>query len=322
VFTKHLIVAALLYTLCADVFADAPISPIPIAPLVASSGKTTLGGQLFSDARLSHDNSISCVDCHALNFSGADGRRVGKGIKGATGRRNVPSVFNAALNFRQFWDGRAESLEDQIDGPISDPLEMGSSWSEIVGKLNADPQIRNAFQKAYATDATEASVKDAIASFERTLTTPNSRFDRFLRGDEKAISASERGGYELFKGYGCIACHQGVNVGGNMFQVFGVMGNIDAYAGSLSRDLGRFDLTHNQTDRHVFKVPSLRNVAVTGPYFHDGSVHTLEQAVDVMVTYQLGRTAPEGDKALIVQFLGTLTGEYQGKALTQLKTAP
>lgn len=300
----------------ADSAANEPIAPIPLPPIAAEPEKVALGEHLFSDKRLSHDGSISCESCHLLRFAGNDGRPVAKGIGGALGARNVPSVFNAALNFRQFWDGRAATLQEQAGFPITNAAEMGSSWPEIIEKLSADEEMRASFQRIYREGITETSVKDAIAAFEFTLTTPNSRFDRFLRGDETAISQSEHEGYELFKRYGCVACHQGVNIGGNMFQVFGVMSDLSVHRnGDLAADLGRFAITHDDADRHVFKVPSLRNVAVTAPYFHNGSVPTLEEAVDVMFTYQLGRAAPKEDKARIVEFLRTLTGEFRGRHL-------
>jgi len=300
----------------ADSAANEPIAPIPLQPIPAEVEKVALGEHLFSDKRLSHDGSISCESCHLLRFAGNDGRSVAKGIGGAVGARNVPSVFNAALNFRQFWDGRASTLQEQAGFPITNPEEMGSSWPEIIDKLSADEEMRTSFQRIYREGITEMSIKDAIAAFEFTLTTPNSRFDRYLRGDETAISETERQGYELFKRYGCVACHQGVNIGGNMFQVFGVMSDLAVHRnGDLAADLGRFPVTQDDADRHVFKVPSLRNVAVTAPYFHNGSVPTLEEAVDVMFTYQLGRAAPKEDKARIVQFLRTLTGEFRGRRL-------
>ena len=221
-----------------------------------------------------------------------------------------------AFNFRLSWDGRDASLEDQARGPLHNPLVMGSNWDQVVEKLMADPAYVDAFKQLYKASPNAKNISDAIATFERSLITPNAKFDRYLRGDKAAISADEVRGYQLFKNYGCIACHQGVNVGGNMFQVFGVMGDYFKKRGNVTpADLGRFNTTKNDADRHVFRVPSLRNVAVTPPYFHDGSAATLEDAVDVMFLYQLGRPAPKGDKELIVKFLRTLTGEFRGKPL-------
>ena len=199
--------------------------------------------------------------------------------------------------------------------PIHNPIEMGSDWSQVLGKLRQDPALTAQAAAAYPQGLTEESIVDAIATFERSLITP-APFDRYLRGDGSAIGLGAARGYELFKDYGCVACHQGVNVGGNMFQVFGVMGDYFARRGGPTQaDLGRFNVTGLEADKHVFKVPSLRNVALTAPYFHDGSARTLEDAVDVMFRYQLGRSAPAEDKALIVEFLHTLTGDKQARSL-------
>lgn len=296
----------------------------PIQPLPLKAGekaeKVALGRQLFHDRRLSGDNSVSCASCHDLAKGGVDGRRVSVGVGGASGVINSPTVFNSGFNFRQFWDGRANTLEQQADGPVHDPREMATDWPTIVGKLSGDAKLDAEFKRVYGRDLDERGIKDALASFQRSLITPNSRFDRYLQGKKDSLSADEAKGYELFKNYGCIACHQGVNIGGNMFQVFGVMNDYFAERGNpTDADLGRFRVTGNERDRHMFKVPSLRNVAVTAPYLHDGSAKTLRAAVDAMFRYQLGRTAPDEDKELIVGFLRTLTGEYQGVALDKAR---
>lgn len=229
---------------------------------------------------------------------------------------NSPTVFNSGFNFVQFWDGRARTLETQIDGPVHNIKELGSSWPEILLKLKRDPAFVSAFKKTYKDDITIENVKDAIAIFERSLTTPDSRFDQFLRGDSQSITGEEKAGYKLFKSHGCIACHQGINVGGNMYAKIGVVGDYLADRGNPTKaDNGRFNVTGRERDRHLFKVPSLRNVALTPPYFHDGSAKTLSAAVRVMIKYQLGRTAKENDIERIVAFLKTLTGKYQGTAL-------
>jgi cytochrome c peroxidase len=174
----------------------------------------------------------------------------------------------------------------------------------------------NTFERIYSDGLTQFNIKDAIIAYELSLTTPNARFDRFLRGDKKALTASEKEGYQLFKGYGCISCHQGMNVGGNLFQPFGIIGNYFTDRGKVTHaDLGRFNVTQDEADRHVFRVPSLRNVALTPPYFHDGSAQTLEKAIAVMVKYQLGRPLEQEQIERIAQFLRTLTGEYRGKQL-------
>jgi len=283
----------------------------PISPTrTADPARTELGNQLFHDVRLSGNNSVACVSCHDLTRGGADSRAHSLGIGGKPTAVNTPTVFNAALNFRQFWNGRADSLEAQIDAVIENPDEMGSKWPDVVAKVAQDANYQAAFSQAYPDGVTQANIRNAIATFERTLLTPNSRFDRYLLGDTDAISADEKAGYLKFKQYGCVACHQGVNIGGNMYQKFGVMGDYFKQRGNpTDADLGRFLVTRDEEDRHVFKVPSLRNVALTAPYFHDASAKTLEDAVDVMFRYQLGRAASQEDKASIIRFLKTLTGE-------------
>jgi cytochrome c peroxidase len=290
---------------------DEPIQPIPRgAP--QDPARVELGRRLFNDARLSANDRVSCASCHDLKHGGNDARTLSRGFNGQTTGVNAPTVFNAALNFKQFWDGRADSLEAQIDMVVENPVEMGSSWENVIRKISADEGYRNAFAAAYKGGVSKANIANAIASFERTLVTPNSRFDLFLRGDMNAITDAEKAGYAAFKEYGCVACHQGVNVGGNMFQKFGAMGDYFARRGNPTpADLGRFAVTQDSRDKHVFKVPSLRNVALTAPYFHDGSAKTLEEAVDVMFRYQLGRVASKADKESIVGFLRTLTGALE-----------
>lgn len=302
-------------TLPAMAQVEEPIKPIPLE-VKLDPKKVALGEKLFHDKRLSKDNSVACVSCHSLSTGGVDRQPVSTGIGGEKGPINAPTVFNSGFNFRQFWDGRANSLEEQVVGPVHNPKEMGSNWQEVLGKLSKDSALAAQFKDAYSDGLQAKNIQDAIAVFERSLTTPNARFDKYLRGDKTALTAEELKGYQLFKSYGCVACHQGVNAGGNMFQVFGVMGDYFAKRGNVTEaDLGRFNVTKNPADKYMFKVPSLRNVAMTAPYFHDGSAKTLSDAVDVMFRYQLGRPAPQGDKDYIVKFLHTLTGEYKGKSL-------
>jgi cytochrome c peroxidase len=295
--------------------ASEPIKPIP-TDIKVDERKAALGEKLFSDKRLSKDNSVSCASCHALGTGGVDRASVSTGIGGVKGPINAPTVFNAGFNFRQFWDGRASSLEEQAAGPVHNPKEMGSNWQEVIGKLSADKKLVALFKAAYPDGVQAKNIQSALAEFQRSLVTPNAKFDRYLRGEKNALTEDEQKGYQLFKNYGCVACHQGVNVGGNMYQVFGVMGDYFKQRGNISdADLGRYNVTKNEADKHMFKVPSLRNVALTPPYFHDGSVKTLHEAVEVMFRYQLGRSAPQSDKDLIVKFLQTLTGEFKGKPL-------
>lgn len=284
-----------------------PIQPLPAVKLDQS--KVELGRLLFHETRFSRDNTLSCASCHDLNQGGVDRQRVSTGVGGGKGGINSPTVLNSGFNFRQFWDGRAASLEEQADGPVHNSLELASNWPDIIKKLRQDPDYPRLFAALYPEGITSHAIKDAIVTFERSLVTP-SRFDRYLRGDTKAITAQEQQGYALFKSYGCVACHQGVNIGGNMYQYFGVMGNYFQDRGNITpADYGRFNVTGKEEDRFLFKVPSLRNVALTPPYFHDGSAETLDAAVAVMAKYQLGRVLPDSDRALIVQFLQSLTGE-------------
>lgn len=289
----------------------APIQPLP-AGVPLDKRKVALGKRLFHETRLSKDGTISCASCHDLTQGGADSRRVSTGVGGAQGDVNTPTVFNSALNFKQFWDGRADTLEQQIDGPIMHPKEMGSTWPDIVEKLQADPSYVSAAGAIYSDGITPDNVRDSIATFERSLSTPNSRFDRYLQGEVAALSESERAGYALFQEIGCITCHQGANLGGNTFQTFGLVHNYFADRGEITKaDLGRFNVTGKERDKFKFKVPTLRNISKTAPYFHDGSAATLEDAVQVMTRYQLGHDLEADEVASIVGFLRTLDGEYE-----------
>ncbi len=292
-----------------------PIKPIP-DEIEVHAEKAALGRELFHDPRLSRDDTISCASCHDLRSGGDDGRRVSVGIEGQAGLINSPTVFNSGLNFKQFWDGRAGTLEQQIDDPVQSPLEMGSLWPDVVAKLYQDRDYPRRFKALYPDGISRDSIRNAIAEFMRSLNTPNGRFDRWLKGDEEALDRVEKHGYALFKYYGCVSCHQGANVGGNMFQVFGVLNEYFRKRGNITEaDLGRYNVTGNPADRHAFKVPSLRMAARTAPYLHDGSAATLRDAVDAMFEFQLGRDAPDEDKEAIVAFIKTLAGE--SKELTQ-----
>jgi len=286
-----------------------PLQPLPQS-MEPDSTRVALGSKLFSDPRLSVDGSVACSNCHRLTSGGQDGRRTSVGVHGASGDINAPSVFNSGFNFVQFWDGRANTLEEQMGNPLTNPVEMGSDWTHALAFLTRDADYFALFRAAFPDGITEANVRSAIASFERTLATPNCRFDRWLRGDKLALNDTEKAGYERFKAVGCIACHQGANVGGNMFQRFGVMGEYFQDRGHIvNADYGRFNVTRAEVDRFVFRVPSLRNVELTAPYFHDGSAATLEQAVGTMAKYQLGQTLNSAGIAEIVAFLKTLTGQ-------------
>lgn len=294
--------------------------PNAFQPIPSTAGlnpyKVSLGEKLFLDPRLSSDNQIACSNCHQLSLNGAMNVPLAVGVGGAIGVVNVPSVFNSRFNFSQFWDGRANTLEDQVSGPVHNPIEMDSDWQQVISKLNQDADYQRQFKAIYSTGITSDNIQDAIAEFDRALVTPNAPFDRFLKGDQTALNEQQKKGYQLFQDYGCSSCHQGVNIGGNLFQKFGTVGNYFDGKNISKQDLGRFNVTGEITDLHVFKVPSLRNVAITGPYLHDGSIASLEQMISIMATYQLGRDLSLQEVQAIKAFLTSLTGEWKGKPLS------
>lgn len=287
---------------------DSIVVPIP-TDLAFDPQKASLGSKLFHDPILSKDRTVSCASCHDLASGGDDGRPTSIGVDGARGVRNAPTVLNARFAFRQFWDGRAMSLEEQLDGPINHPDEMASSWELVVERLRGEASYVTEFATLYADGITEQTVRNALCEFERSLFTPNSRFDRFLAGEPNALTQVERDGWTLFQDIGCVTCHQGVNLGSNSFQPFGVMGNYFADRQIANPDPGRFGVTGKERDRHRFKVPTLRNVARTAPYFHDGSTASLDDAVRIMARYQLGFDLEPDEVTKIVAFLKTLDGE-------------
>jgi cytochrome c peroxidase len=290
---------------------DEPLQPLPAAALV-DPRRSAVGMQLFSTATLSSDGSVSCATCHPLDRGGADGFVHSRGANGRETALNTPTIYNVSLNFRFNWNGAYDRLEDALDAPIA--LTLGTTWGAIEDKLRADPAWRASFELAYSDGVTTANIKDALSRYIDTLITPDARFDQFLRGDIDALTNDERRGYEKFKTLGCSTCHQGANVGGNMFQRLGVMHDYfqarveQGGPAPTSADLGRYETTKQQSDRHVFRVPSLRNVAFTPPYFHDGSMPTLELAVMEMGYVQLGTRLSNEDVELLVAFLKTLTG--------------
>lgn len=298
-----------------------PITPIPLA-IKLDARKVALGRRLFNDPQLSHDNTISCTTCHDLTKGGADGLPFPIGIDKKQGKINTLTVFNSGFNFRLFWDGRAASLEDQMDFPLQHPDEMAATWPEVIAKLEKDAGYRRDFAAIYSQGGLQSAIqplniKDAIATFERSLITPNGKFDRYLRGDKRALDKDELAGYELFKNMGCISCHQGRNVGGNMYEKLGVVGDYFAQRGNLNEiDFGRYNVTGIEEHRYEFRVPSLRNVALTAPYFHDASASTLEKAVAIMAKYQLGVDLSVDEISKLVKFLDTLTGVYEGETGT------
>lgn len=282
-----------------------PIQPIPAAR-VTNAAAVELGKALFFDPRLSKSGFISCNSCHNLSMGGTDNLKTSIGHGWQQGPINAPTVLNSRFNLAQFWDGRAADLKAQAGGPIANPGEMAFSHELAVNTLKTMPGYVSAFHKAFGSDEINTDrITSAIAAFEETLVTPNSRFDRWLKGDKKALTTTELAGYKLFKDSGCVACHNGPAVGGNSYQKMGV---VEAYKASSPAE-GRVAVTGKEADRFNFKVPTLRNVELTYPYFHDGAVNTLPEAVDTMGRLQLGRKFTADENAKIVAFLKTLTGD-------------
>ena len=270
-----------------------PITPVQEA-VITDLPKVKLGERLFRDVRLSHDNSRSCATCHDLRKNGASIAAHDVGLDGVKLPLNTPTIFNATLNFRLGWEGKLQTLGSDVKAALENPQIMATSFEEILQKLNADPGVRREFTMVYGRRPDTENVVDAIVSFEQTLVTPGSRFDRWLAGDAAALSAEELDGYRLFKSLGCVSCHQGVNVGGNLFQRHGIF-----------RPLA-------SPQPEILRVPSLRNVAATPPYFHDGSAPTLDDAVRKMGAAQLNSTLTDQQVTAIVAYLQTLTGQYRG----------
>ena len=298
--------------------ANEPVRPIDLS-LDYDPAKAALGFALFHDPRLSVDNTVSCASCHQLENAGVDNHQYSHGVDDQLGGVNAPTVYNAVYNFVQFWDGRAQTLAAQAAGPPLNPVEMASeSFDQIIAKLQADKDFARAFVKVYPDGITEANITDAIEQFERTLITPDSAFDKWLRGDDSAITAQELEGYELFKKYDCATCHAGPNLGGLSYELMGLRRHYFAERGLelTYEDNGRFKETGLERDRHRFKVPGLRNVEHTWPYYHDGTRETLEEAVRDMGLYQSGVELTETEVAAITAFLNTLTGEYNGVEIT------
>jgi cytochrome c peroxidase len=291
---------------------DEPITPIRMQGVDAA--KADLGERLFHDVALSGSRTVACASCHLLDRGGADGRSQSIGADGRPLDFNAPTLFNVALNYRLNWRGNFRTLEEHNEAVLLDRRLMHATWEELLPRLRADQDYVRSFAAVYGDGPTRAQVLDALAAFQRSLLTPNARFDRYLDGERDAITPEEERGYHLFKSYGCAACHQGANVGGNLSQRFGVFSEPMQWR-RTDADLGRFAFTGGEADRHVFRVPSLRNVAVTAPYFHNGAVASLPEAVDIMARVQLGRELPPEDRELIVKFLTTLTGEYRGRSL-------
>lgn len=281
-----------------------PISPIPLENN-ADIKKAQLGKELFFDTLLSKDNSTACVSCHDVYTGGADSRVVSEGFANTKGNIQAPTVFNAKYNFKQFWNGRANNLKEQADGPMNNPAEHNMNPKLVEERVNALKAYKEKFKVAYGVSNIPYDlVLDAIVEFENALTTPNAKFDKFLR-NEVELSKEEKEGYIIFKQAGCIICHNGVNIGGNSFQK---MGTFLEYESNNSYP-DRAEITKKEENKNVFKVPTLRNITLTAPYFHDGSAKTLEKAIEIMSKYNLGQKFSDEDVKKIVLFLGILKGE-------------
>ncbi len=308
--------------LSAQVYPDSSLGAGAIQPIPQNielnQQVVGLGRKLFNEPALS-ENGVRCSDCHDLAAAGNDGRKVSIDIRGGNDIMNTPTLFNVGLNIYFTWSGRFNKLEDQIDGVLSNVRHMNGNWENILRRLGKKPQYRKQFETLFSDGVTRENVKHALADFERSLITPDAAFDRYLRGDETAISEDQKSGYELFKQYGCVSCHQGINIGGNVFARLGTFE--DPFADKKLSDrrraynLGRYNHTGNEQDKRVFRVPSLRNVEKTAPYFHSGGVAHLEDAVKFMAKYQVGRAMPKEDVRLITEFLRSLTGQYKGRQL-------
>ncbi len=286
-----------------------PIAPIPRDPPALDPGRVALGRALFVDPILSDDGAVTCAVCHHEARAGTDGLARSRAPRRPEGPINVPTIFNLAWASRFTWSGRFDSVQGPLHVAMTSPSALASSWETASARLARSERYVALFEAAYGAGPSEATLRDALASYILSLTTPDAPFDRWLRGDEDAIGAEAVEGYRIFRDYGCATCHQGVGIGGNMYQRFGVMRDYFADREHLTdADQGLFIGTRREEDRHVFRVPSLRNVALTPPYFHDGSAATLEDAVRTMARYQLGRSLRQDQVESIVAFLRSLTG--------------
>ncbi len=294
---------SLLFLFVLLLHAKEAITPIP-KEVVFDKQKALLGKALFFDTSLSKDHSVGCISCHNVYDGGADPRVVSRGFGGKKGNVQAPTVLNAVFNFRQFWNGRAKDLYEQAKGPLLNPVEHNMTPESVVEEVKKNKEYVRSFQKIYKNGVTFDNVIDAIVEFEKALVTPDSKFDRYLRGEVK-LSQREKEGFELFKRYGCISCHNGINLGGNFFAKIGIF---FPYKNERSYP-DRYALTKKEIDKNVFKVPTLRNIALTAPYFHDGRYKTLKDAINAMAYYNLGMEMKKDDREKIESFLHTLTGK-------------
>ena len=298
-----------------------------------TTAKVELGRMLFMDPRFSSTGTVSCNSCHNVMLGGEDNRPVSMGVHGKTGGRSAPTVWNSGFSSVQFWDGRAASLEEQAKGPVTNPIEMGmGELEEAMNRVRDIPGYKPYFEKAFGTDnpMTVENAAKAVAAYERTLITPNSPYDRYVKGDKKALTEQQVRGMDSFASVGCTACHSGAAFNGPAMPAgTGFYMKAPTFADNdyvkqykLTEDTGRFMVTNNEADKHLWKVPTLRNISITAPYFHNGLVATLDEAVRVMARIQLNQDLTDGQVADIVAFLDALTGEFPEQPLPQLPPTP
>ena len=310
-FAHRALAADDLMTSAQGLFKPIPASPPALPGNASTREKLDLGKMLFFDPRLSASHAISCNSCHNLGLGGVDAEETSIGHQWQRGGRNAPTVLNSVFNTAQFWDGRAKDLEQQAGGPMVNPVEMASPKEHVGEQLASIPGYAASFKAAFPGEAqpvTLANAQKAIAVFEATLITPNAPFDKYLKGDATALSAQQKSGLRAFIGKGCAGCHNGINIGGGMYAPFGAVEKPGAEL-LPPNDKGRFAVTKTATDEYVFKVPSLRNIALTAPYFHTGRSWDLRQAVAVMGSSQLGVQLTKQEVDDIAAFLASLTGE-------------
>lgn len=311
--------------ICFTVLHANTIIPLP-KEIDYNKEKALLGKKLYFDPILSKDNTVSCATCHNLELSGVDNLKFSFGINGQIGDLNTPTVFNSIYNFRQMWDGRAKNLAHQIQFPITNPKEMGNNFDNLIKSLNKNSDYKKTFNKIYTEGITIETIGDALEEFQKTLITP-SPFDDFLRGNKNALTENQKKGYELFTKKGCISCHNGINIGGSLYARFGLIdediakeflkssnapldveqdSNIELYHDS---NFGLYNVTENDFDKYYFKVPTLRNIAKTYPYLHNGRIETLQEAIKSIAKSQLGLDLTKKEIFLIEEFLKSLSGE-------------
>lgn len=308
-----------LFLFFSTLYANEPIQPLPNT-IKYDREKALLGKKLYFDPILSKDNTISCASCHNLEQAGVDNLQFSYGIKGQKGIINTPTVLNSIFNFRQMWDGRTKTLAHQVQFPITNPVEMGNSFENLIKTLKKNSYYKKTFNDIYQNGITIENIGDALEEFQKTLITP-SAFDDYLRGNKNAITTNQKKGYELFYKKGCVSCHNGINIGGGLYAQFGLTD--ESIANKLTNqstdnnasenrydpNLGLYNITKNDFDKFYFKVPTLRNVALTYPYLHNGRIETLNEAISSIAKAQLGLDLTKEETLLIEEFLKSLNGK-------------